>query len=238
MPDVGDYTTPQLAVTPFDGTTVAALTVHAPDGTSSTPTASSTDGGAHWTTTAVSFTQAGWWLLTWVVTGTGAGTEFERIYVTPAPTGPAWAPDLVAVAKYVPRRTVIAAANGYGTPQNTFSSETHPSAAQVEALIADAVAWVQVRVGVGSADISAGLYGAATRSAALWAAGMVEATWPDNRDDLSTAQLLLEQAKVAREELWAANVATTGTDVEDPSANLMPMWSFPRPDPWGDTIFT
>lgn len=238
MPDVGDYTTPQLTVSPFDGTTAATLTVHAPDGTTSTPTASTSDGGAHWTTTAVAFTQAGWWLLTWQVTGTGAGTEYQRVYVSPAPTGPAWTPDLPAVAKYVPRRTVVAAANGYGTPLATFDSTTHPTGAQVEALIADAVAWVQVRVGVGAGDIAAGLFGVATRAASLWAAGMVELTYPDNRDDLSTANALLAEARTAREELWAANIATTGTDVEDPAANLMPLWSFPAADPWGDYTLT
>jgi hypothetical protein len=90
VPDVGDYTTPQLLVTPSDATTAATLTVHAPDGTMSTPAASTSDSGHTWTTAAVAFTQAGRWVLIWVVTGTGAGTEPQIVDVDalPVPAAP------------------------------------------------------------------------------------------------------------------------------------------------------
>lgn len=252
MPDVGDATTPELIVYPYDGTTAPTLTVRKPDGTTATPTLNAPttvttviDGATvtaqKWTTAAVVFTLPNRWVLDWNTVGTGFGQQSQVIDVDPLPSfanAPAWTPRRRQVAKYIPRRTVVGASNGYGTLAGTFTDLTHPTGSEVDDLIAAAVLWVQVRVGVGAGDLAAGLGPVAAEVAAQRAAGLVELTYPDNRDDLSTAQLLLDQAKVAREELWAANVATTGTDVEDPSANLMPMWSFPRPDPWGDTIFT
>jgi hypothetical protein len=41
---------------------------------------------------------------------------------------PTWAPTLPDVANYVPRRTVVGAADGYGAPVNTFDTTTHPTA--------------------------------------------------------------------------------------------------------------
>jgi hypothetical protein len=85
MPDVGDLATATLTVTPSDGTTAAALTLNAPDGTDSQPSASTADSGATWTA-IVTYDQAGWWLLTWTVTGTGAGVEHQRVFVPEPPT--------------------------------------------------------------------------------------------------------------------------------------------------------
>ena len=252
MPDVGDATTPELVVYPYDGTTAATLTVRKPDGSTATPAVNTptevstvidgaTVAAQRWTTEAVVFTLPNRWVFDWNTTGTSFGQQPQVIDVDPIPSfvnAPAWTPRRRQVAKYIPRRTVVGASNGYGTPAGTFSDLTHPTGDDIDDLIADAVAWVQVRVGVGASDIAEALFGQATAAAAQRAAGMVELTWPDNRDDLSTANALLAQAKEAREELWAANVATTGVDVEDPSANLLPLWSFRAPDPWGDTLFT
>jgi hypothetical protein len=80
MPDIGDSAIATLTVTPFGPSTTAALSVAAPDGTTTAPTATTADSGATWTAT-VSYTMAGWWLLTWTVTGTGAGKEFQRVFV-------------------------------------------------------------------------------------------------------------------------------------------------------------
>jgi hypothetical protein len=90
MPDLGDAATATLTVSPFDGTTAAALTVSAPDGTETEPSASTADSGATWTAT-VTYDQAGWWLLSWEVTGTGAGVEHQKVFVSATPTsgGPA-----------------------------------------------------------------------------------------------------------------------------------------------------
>lgn len=80
MPEIGDSATATLTVSPFGVSTAATLAVSAPDGTTSAPTAATTDSGATWTAT-VSYTMAGWWLLTWTVTGTGAGREDQRVFV-------------------------------------------------------------------------------------------------------------------------------------------------------------
>jgi hypothetical protein len=90
MPDLGDVATATLTVDPFDGTTSAALTVSAPDGTETTPSTSTADSGATWTAT-VTYDQSGWWLLSWEVTGTGAGVEHQKVFVsaTPDSGGPA-----------------------------------------------------------------------------------------------------------------------------------------------------
>lgn len=85
MPDVGDILSAILDVAEGDITTAATLTAYAPDGTSTTPTTSTTDTGKTWTA-PVPLTQDGWWLLTWVVTGAGAGEEHEKVFVPKAPT--------------------------------------------------------------------------------------------------------------------------------------------------------
>jgi hypothetical protein len=84
VPDLNDTATATLVVDPFGPSTDAELEVFRPDGTSSEPSTASTDGGQTWTATLV-YDQAGWWLLTWTVTGTGAGVQHQRVYVPPAP---------------------------------------------------------------------------------------------------------------------------------------------------------
>ncbi|HLS39222.1 MAG TPA: hypothetical protein VK038_00480 [Ornithinicoccus sp.] len=84
MPDVGDLVTAQLVVSPYDGTTQAALAVTAPDGTVTAPVVSTGDGGQTWTA-PLTYTAAGIWRLSWTVTGTGASVEHELVSVAPAP---------------------------------------------------------------------------------------------------------------------------------------------------------
>jgi hypothetical protein len=91
MPDVGDVATATLTVAPFDGTTSASLLVTAPDATTSAPSASTADSGATWTA-VVTYGQAGWWLLTWTVTGTGAGVEHQKVLVSATPSVPPYGP--------------------------------------------------------------------------------------------------------------------------------------------------
>lgn len=92
MPDIGDIRTATLTVDPSSGTTTGVLTVYAPDGTPSTPTVSGNGTGT--LTATVTYTMAGWWLLYWQVTGTGASVEYQRVLVSPSPasgTAPAYA---------------------------------------------------------------------------------------------------------------------------------------------------
>lgn len=85
MPDVGDSVTASVTVEPFDGSTLAALAVTAPDGTVTSPATGTSDGGKTWTST-VTYTAAGVWRLTWTVTGTGANVGHDLVSVAPAPT--------------------------------------------------------------------------------------------------------------------------------------------------------
>lgn len=84
MPEVGDVSTVSLTVDPYDATTAVTLVVTRPDGTTTSPAASSADGGRTWTA-LVSYTLAGVWRLKWTVTGTGTGVEGQQIGVAPAP---------------------------------------------------------------------------------------------------------------------------------------------------------
>jgi len=79
MPDVGDIQTATLTVSPSGGSTTGVLTVYAPDGTTSTPSVFGNGTGT--LTATVTYSLAGWYLLHWGVTGTGAGTEDQRVFV-------------------------------------------------------------------------------------------------------------------------------------------------------------
>ncbi len=83
--EVGDWVVPTLAVSPSDGTTAATLTVVAPDGTTTTPTPTTGDGGATWAAPRYQLTAAGEWLERWTVTGQGAGVERRTLLVAPDP---------------------------------------------------------------------------------------------------------------------------------------------------------
>lgn len=85
MPDVGDLVTATLTVSPSGVSTAAAITVYKPDGTTATASTPSTaDAGATWTST-YTVDVSGWWLEKWTVTGTGAGTEYNRVFVPVVP---------------------------------------------------------------------------------------------------------------------------------------------------------
>lgn len=103
MPDIGDSETATLTVDPFSGTTTGVLTVYAPDGTTTTPSVSGNGTGT--LTATVSYTMAGWWLLRWVVTGTGAGTEFQRVFVRVSPVF--GTPPVYASVEQLKRRMAI-----------------------------------------------------------------------------------------------------------------------------------
>jgi hypothetical protein len=236
MPTVGDIDIAQLVVDPFDATTAATLTALAPDGTPTHPATSTADAGHTWTSTPITLNQAGWWVYVWTVTGTGAGAEAQRLFVAPNPTsgGPTWTPDRQRVASYIPGRALVGAADGYGNALGAFDSTTHPTGEQVDRLIADAAAWVELKTGA----VDASLDEAATATAAVYAAYQIELSYPDNSRDVGVADQLWRQAVAMRDDLARANEAATGDDPEDPSAHLAPVYSFPDVDavaPWGDS---
>lgn len=82
--DVGDTAKLTLTVDPFDGTTAAAITFYAPDGTSTPVTPTTADSGATWTAT-VALPTAGQWRAKWTVTGTGQGVSWDMLDVDPVP---------------------------------------------------------------------------------------------------------------------------------------------------------
>jgi hypothetical protein len=85
MPDVGDLVTATLTITPFGVSTAATIAVYKPDGTTATASSPATaDAGATWTST-YTVDLAGWWLEKWTVTGTGAGIEYNRVFVPVVP---------------------------------------------------------------------------------------------------------------------------------------------------------
>lgn len=95
MPDVGDWRTPQLTVSPFDGTTTASVTVVAPDGTAASPITATGVSGVYTADSAYEFTAAGIWVERWTVTGTGKGKEFSY-EIAVATALPAQLPDALA----------------------------------------------------------------------------------------------------------------------------------------------
>mgnify|MGYP003396370269 CR=1 FL=1 len=99
MTDIGDTVTLTLSVSPHDATTVATITVTPPTGAPTSPTPTTTDIGATWTVDVV-VNQAGWWLVAWTVTGIGAGVEFRRLWVGPAPVQTD-IPNVEAVTQYL-----------------------------------------------------------------------------------------------------------------------------------------
>lgn len=84
--EVGDWQIPTVTVAPFDGTTVATLTVVSPSGVTTTPAATSSGGGATWTAAGYEFTEPGEWVERWILTGTGKGKERRTLLVSPDPT--------------------------------------------------------------------------------------------------------------------------------------------------------
>lgn len=232
----GSTDTLTLTVDPFDNTTAITVTVTAPPGgTDLNPTVVTADGGHTWTGTAV-YATAGRWVAHWTVTNTGAGKAEEEIWVSAPATAAAavvWRPELWHVADYVPGRTLVGAVDGYGTALNTFDNTTHPPAASVQRLVTAGCAWVLAKTG----PVDASLTDMARAVAAIWVGAAVLRGFPDNTKDTTDADRLLQQAETMRDDLHFANVAITGTDIEDPEATLLPVFSFPAPVAWGDVDF-
>lgn len=85
--DVGDYLSTRVSVPEGTGSTAAAYSIVHPDGTTSSGTGSTADGGLTFSATVL-LAAAGWGRTTWTVTGPGAGVQHSRWFVAAAPT--AW----------------------------------------------------------------------------------------------------------------------------------------------------
>jgi hypothetical protein len=238
---IGDIEIPYLDVNPGDGTTGGTLTVIQPEGEPLAPSVTAgtpSSGAVRLTATAVTYDQPGRWVLSWVVTGTGAGAEDLVVYVVPQPTagGPTWLPGRSRVANYVPQRTLARNPASYteagDTYAFTFNSTTKPNGAQTDQLISDGAAWVSTRV----ASLNANLTDAASVIVALYAAAAVERGWPHDDNSLQRANDLEKRLDRMLTDLVRANDDANGEEDPDvPQTNPMPVWAFPTPVPWGDS---
>jgi hypothetical protein len=237
----GDSELGTLNVAPADGTTLAVLTVTAPDGTVTPYTATggpllpidgSSDTQQLWTTDQpITYSAAGHWVLGWIVTGTGEGAEDLDVYVVASPVagGPTWLPGRSRVAAYVPHRTlarsVSSTVESDDTYAWTFDSTTTPPGTTVDRLIADGAAWVTTIVTplVVTSQPLAGLI------SALWAAIAVERSWPQDDQSLPRANDMEKQLNTMLAELKVANTAA-GTGTDQTYGVVNPVWSFPCAD--------
>lgn len=238
---VGDVRQPTLDVyaydgTPGDGTTAVTITVTPPEGeTAPTLTTSTADTGAAWTATTYTFTAAGRWVETWTITGKGADIAERVVLVHARATagGQTWIPTREQVAAYVPRRTHVGSATGFGELIGTFTSDTRPTDVECDRLITQAAQWIELVAGPIDTTNTA-VAEAATTAAAMRVAGLIELTWPDQAGDLSDAKTLLAEADKLRRDVAAANVVITSTDPVAPGQ--LPVWSFPDAVSYGDTL--
>lgn len=240
----GDSEVPYVTVSPADGSTTAVLTVHAPDGTSTTVEATGGDlepipGTSpqlykqRWSaTTPVTYTQSGRWVLSWAVGGTGEGAEDLEVWVVAPPTagGPTWTPGRSRVAAYVPHRSLERSLEATGdsgeTYAWTFTSNTTPPAITVDRLIADGVAWVSARV----SPLHASLNEAASVAAAVYAAAAVERGTPEGAESLQRANDLERRLDVLLRDLIDANNAANESGDFGVDIAPAPQWSFPPAD--------
>lgn len=236
---VGDSDIPRLTVSPFDGTTVATLTVTRPDGsTFSVPTAVELGGseGQTWRADPVTYTAPNMWVLTWEVTGTGHGVEPLEIYVLPSPTagGATWLPGRSRVANYIPSRTVEVDPAVHSTAGETYDPgwgpNTRPSGQQVDRLILDQASLVSVRV----PKLTESHHEAAATIVAMLVAAAIERGQPDtDTTSLQRANDLERRALSLLDDLVRGVDEETG---ETGDGSVMPVWSFPAAPSWGDQL--
>lgn len=231
---VGDVRQPTLTVTASDGTpgstgadppTAATCTVTAPGGTPQTLATTSPDSGATWNADPYAVATAGRWIETWTVTGHGADTLYTVVLVHAAPVsgGQTWIPTREQVAAYIPRRTHVGAAAGWGTTQGTFTTLTNPSADSVDSLITQAAQWIELLAGP---VVTVAATEAATTAAAMRVAGWIQLQWGDGAEDAKHGERLLAEAEKLRRDVAAANVVEAGVDPTVPAV-VMPVWYFP-----------
>lgn len=249
-----DFATPYLDVYPYDGTTAVTLEVRPPgvtpyDAGPCTPTLVTVDIDGvptlvqRWTAPPVATgAPYGWWVLAWSITGTGTDAPEDSFYVEPPPEpgGPTWAPTRSRVAAYVPSRPLAPTPDGRNVDLGTWTEDTRPTGTQADVMIRDAVNWVLDATGTPDAS----LYQSANACAAVRAAAFIELGYPE-RDSTgkgvanTTSDRLFKQADQMLAALVARNRAITGVDGDDPTpaVQILPLYSFPAPDPNGDLVF-
>ena len=139
-----------------------------------------------------------------------------------------YTPELADVAAVAATRTK----DKYGNVTGTFSDATTPTDAQVEALIADAVDKVSIRIGD---DIPEGLFEDAKDVAALRTAMLIESTYfPEQMQNArSPYQVLKTQFDEDMQDLLNSIFSvSTGGSLSDPPTPNAPRGAFPPATPW------
>ena len=150
-----------------------------------------------------------------------------------SPELPDWAPTREHVADYVPHRTLKQTAAATTGSQDvyylTFDADTRPTGWAVDRLIGDGVAWVTSRV----TPLHTSSHDTARVVATLYAAAAVERGWPHDDQSLTRANDMERRMDSLLAGLIASNDEANGGGGD--SSNLMPIFSFPAPVPWGDS---
>ncbi|WBB94189.1 hypothetical protein [Verrucosispora sp. WMMC514] len=144
---------------------------------------------------------------------------------------PVWAPSVDKVANHVPYMTVDVVTPGSQQYRNTFDHRTTPTGEQVRQLI-DA-AWPSVLAATG--PIVEQVWPLAQSVAALRAAAAIVRAYPRDDGDLARAAALDARADADLARLITAN-ADAGGGPQPAVPALLPVWSFPEPAPWGDSL--
>jgi len=139
-----------------------------------------------------------------------------------------YTPDLEDVAAVAATRTK----DKYGNVTGTFSGATTPTDTQVEALIADAVEKVSIRIGD---DIPAGLFADAKNVVALRTAMLIESTYfPEQMQNARSPYTVLKAQfdEDMQDLLNSIFSVSTGGSLNDPPTPNSPRGAFPPATPW------
>jgi hypothetical protein len=225
--DVGDPVTTRLSlgVAP-DGTTVATVQLHAPDGSTSSPSVAGPSGQDY--TAQFTASQAGDYVAVWTVTGTGAGVQAKVYNVRALPvsgaTRPSWVPFLSDVADQIPHKSQDLTV-GSDVLLMTFTGTTRPDDATAQRITDSATATVLATV----PTVTAAMASTAKAAVVFRAAADIELAFPERTVDMTVYDRLNDRANAELKTLQGL-ADQTGNSAEA----LDPMWSFPEAPAWAD----
>lgn len=214
----------------YDATdTVVTISLVGPGGQIITPTASSADGRRTWQAVP-SYDEAGRWVATVEVAGTGANVWAHVVQVTAFPaaaTAVAWRPTLEEVADHISRFTIDVVTPGSAVELGTFTSETAPTNTQADRLIDSAMSTVAASLG----SVVVAAQPLARVVAALRAAAMIARSFNRSSSDLTLADSLDRRADSEMKRLVTVNIGDVEGDTAD---DVLPLFVFPGAVAWGD----
>lgn len=228
---VGGTDVLEIQLDEFATDTVVTVVLRGPSGQTPSVTLTPSSDKSTWTGTPT-YDEAGRWVATWTITGTGAQpVEAQEIHVTDVPVAGAdvpWRPTLPQVADYVVAFTLDVITPGDGIRRNTFDATTSPTNEQAHRLIDRAVTTITGSLGTVIEDA----YPLAQTVAALRAAAAIARSFNRSSSDITLADSLDKRADAETKALIALNTANPEGD-----ADLLPIFSFPCPPSYGDYTF-